>query len=264
MKTLIASVLLLAAGAAAAENSCNLELDAGIRITSDSIDFYNAAQPIYKIVDDKYVVMKGRALMLSQAQQELVVNYATSIRAAVPEVHGMALEGIDLAITGITMAFDNLLGEKNQVSAQLITELTNVKSDVNRYFNAGGPISFNRGVDDTPDFLGKQLETRIERIVETSVQNSGGSLMLAMGKEILLSGGDMEVFEQRMDKFGEQMELQMNAQATGMEARGKKLCDAMVNINALEEQLKQALPAVESFNLIRVNADDVEIAHHKI
>lgn len=264
MKTLIASVLLLAAGAAAAENSCNLELDAGLRISDDSIEFYADEQPTYQIIDDKYLVIKGQAQHLTSAQQALVQAYAAGIRSAIPEVRGMALDGIDLAIEGITLAFDGLLGDKNQISAQLTTELNNVKSDVNRYFSSGEPISFNRGDDDTPDFLGEQFETRMERVVETSVQNSIGRLMFAVGKEVMFSGGNMEAVEARMNKFGEQMELQMNAQATGMEARGKKLCDAMVNINALEEQLKQALPAVESFNLIRVNADDVEIAHHKI
>jgi len=264
MKTLIASVLLLAAGSAAAHNSCNLELDAGVRITDDSIEFYDDDKQTYKIVDDQYLVVKGRALTLTQVQQDLVANYAQSIRSAVPQVRGMALDGIDLAIEAITITFDGLLGEKNQVSAQLMTELNNVKSDVNRYFTEGNPISFNRGNEDTPDFLGKQFETRIERIVETSVQNSIGSIMLAMGKEVLASGGDMEAFEARMNKFGEQMEVQMNAKAVRMEARGEKLCSSMRAVDAHEEQLKHAVPAVEPFNIIRVNVPEVDIAQHKI
>lgn len=264
MKTLIASALLLAAGSAAADNSCNLDLDAGLRISGDSIEFYADEQPAYKIIDDKYLVINGQAQHLTPAQQALVQHYAASIRAAVPEVRGMALAGIDLAIDGVTLAFDGLLGEKNQVSAQLTTELTNVKSDVNRYFSSGEPISFNRGGDDSPDFLGEQFETRMQRIVETSVQNSIGKLMMAMGKEVLLSGGNMEAFEARMEKFGAQMEAQMNMKALGMEARGAKLCSALQAVDAHEEQLKQAVPAVESFNLIRIKTDAIEIAQHSI
>jgi len=264
MKTLIASVLLLTAGSATAHNSCNLELDAGVRITDNSIEFYDENKQTYKIVDDQYLVVKGRTLTLTQVHQDLVASYAQSIRSAVPEVRGMALDGIDLAIEAITITFDGLLGEKNQVSAQLMAELNNVKSDVNRYFTAGNPISFNRGDEDTPDFLGKQFETRVERIVETSVQNSIGSIMIAMGKEVLASGGDMEAFEARMNKFGEQMDLQMNAKASGMEARGEKLCNTIRAVDAHEEQLKRVVPAVESFNVIRVSAQEVDIAHHEI
>lgn len=264
MKTLIASVLLLAAGSASAHNSCNLELDAGVRITDDSIEFYDEDQQTYKIVEDQLLVVKGQVLKLNQMQQDIVTSYAASVRAAVPEVRSMALDGIDLAIEAITITFDGLLGEKNQVSAQLMTELNNVKSDVNRYFTSGNPISFNRGNEDTPDFLGKYFETRVERIVETSVQNSIGSIMIAMGKEVLASGGDMEAFEARMNKFGEQMEVQMNAKAVRMEARGEKLCSSMRVVDAHEEKLKHAVPAVEPFNIIRVNVPEAEIAQHKI
>lgn len=264
MNTLIASVLLLAAGSATAHNSCNLELDAGVRITDESIEFYHEDQQTYKIVEDQYLVVRGQVLKLNQMQQELVTSYAASIRAAVPEVRSMALDGIDLAIDAITITFDGLLGEKNQVSAQLITELNNVKSDVNRYFTAGNPITFNRGNEDTPDFLGKYFETRMERIVETSVQNSIGSIMVAMGKEVLASGGDMDAFEARMNKFGEQMAEQMSAKAMRMEARGEQLCKTIRAVDANEEKLKGVVPAVESFNIIRVNVPDVDIAQHNI
>lgn len=264
MKTLIASVLLLAAGSAAAHNSCNLELDAGLRITDDSIEFFDEDKQTYKIVEDQYLVVNGKPLTLNQSQQEAVEHYAASIRAAVPEVRGMALEGIDLAIEAITITFDSLLGDKNQVSAQLMTELNNVKSDVNRYFTSGNPISFNRGNKDTPDFLGKYFETRVERIVETSVQNSIGSIMIAIGKEVLASGGNMEAFEARMNKFGEQMDTQMNAKAAGMEARGERLCSTMRAVDAHEEQLKHTVPAVAPFNIIHVNVSDVDIAQHEI
>lgn len=264
MKTFIASVLLLTAGSASAQNLCNLELDAGVRITDDSIEFYEGDKQIYKIVEDQYLVVAGDVFKLTRTQQDVVASYAASIRAAVPEVRNMALDGIDLAIDAITITFDSLLGEKNQVSAQLMTELNNVKSDVNRYFTSGKPISFNRGNEGALDFFGKQFETRVERIVETSVQNSIGNIMIAMGKEVLASGGDMAAFEARMNKFGEHMEQRMNAKAVAMEARGENLCRTMRAVDAQEEQLKRAVPAVEAFNVIRANVSEVDVARHEI
>ena len=260
MKTLIASILLLAAGSAAAHTSCNLELDAGVRITADSIEFFAADTPTYKIVDDKYLVVDGRAQLLTGKQQAMVSDFAAGIRSAVPQVHDLALAGIDLAIEGVALTLDNFLGEKNEISAQLTTELKNVKSDVNRYFTSGNPINLNRPGEETPEFLGKQFETRIERIVETSVQNSIGSIMMAVGKEMLLSGGSMEVFEARMNKFGEQMEAQMHARAAGMEARGEQLCSTMRTLDQYEEQLKQLVPAIEQFDVINVDTRQQQVA----
>lgn len=181
MKLFTALVVLMMAGSAAAHNSCDLDLHAGVRITDNSIEFYESDESIYNIIEDQYLEVKGKTQKLTQAQQRLIANYAASIRAAVPEVQGLALDGIDLAIDGVTLAFDSLLGEKNKISAQLNIELTNLKGDVNRHFSSGNSISFNRGGDnDTPDFLGKQFETRLERIVDTSVQDSIGSLMVLL------------------------------------------------------------------------------------
>lgn len=265
MKLFTGLVVLLMAGSAAAHNSCDFDLHAGVRITDNSIEFYDGDESIYKVIEDQYLEVKGKAQKLTQAQQQLVVSYAASIRAAVPEVQGLALDGIDLAIEGVTLAFDSLLGEKNKISTQLMVELTNLKSDVKRHFSSGNPISFNRGGDgDTPDFLGKQFETRLERIVDTSVQDSMGSLMVAVGKEIFASAGNMETFEQRMSKFGEELEAQMNLRATKMESHGKKLCHTMMVIDGIEEQLKQSIPAVEPFNIIQLNMLEGQVAWQKI
>ncbi|MEN0035800.1 MAG: DUF2884 family protein [Cellvibrio sp.] len=262
MKLLTGLVVLLMAGSAAAHNSCNLDLNGGLRITENAIEFYEDDRSIYKIVDDKHLEVRGKIQKLTSAQQSLVANYANHIRAAIPEVKGLALDGIDLAIEGVVLVFDGLLGEKNKVSAQLTTELTNLKGDINRHFNSGAAISFNRKEgDNTTDLLGKQFETRLERIVETSVQESIGSLMLAVGKEFLSSGGNMDAFERRMERFGEEMELQMNARAVQMEARGEKLCNAMVEIDSIEEQLKRSITELESFNVIKVSEQEMHLAH---
>ncbi len=264
MKTITTIVLLAAAGSATAHNSCNMALDAGVRITDKSIEFYNEDKPAYSIVDDQYLIVDGQRLALTSAQRAAVARYASRIRTALPEVRHIALDGIDLAIEAMTITFDGLLGDNNQLSVDLMAELNNIKGDVNRYFSSGNPISINHASDGSLDTLGKQFEARIERLVDTSVQNSIGRIMIAVGKEVLLSGGNMKAFEARMNKFGEQIESQMNAKAAGLESRGQKLCGVIQAIDAREEQLKIAVPAIESFNVIRVNLPEEQIAQHEI
>lgn len=67
-----------------------------------------------------------------------------------------------------------------------------------------------------------------------------------------------------MNKFGEEMEAQMNLRATGMEAQGKKLCHTMMVIDSIEEQLKQSIPALEPFNVIQLKVSEVQVAQQKI
>lgn len=253
MKSLLSFALVLVAGSAVAGESCNLQIDAGLRVSPQVLEFYDHDKTVYQIKDGQYLVVDGERLSLNGAQQALVAQYDRQVRALVPEIRGMALEGIDLAIFGVTAAFDELLGERNKISTQLRGELNHLKGDVRRYFDSE-TISLGREQDDAPELFGKYFETRMERIVETSVQDSIGDIMFALGKEIISAGGDMEAFGARMDRFGKTLEAQMQAQSTRLEARGASLCHAATAINAVEDELRSAVPDIRALDLIRLPA----------
>lgn len=255
MKALISLVLVFAASSAAAGDGCNLQMDAGLRISPGALEFYSEDKTAYQIKDHRYLVVDGKQLNLDNAQQILVTQYDRQVRALVPEVRAMALDGIDLAIVGVTTAFDGLLGERNKISTQLRSELSHLKGDVSRYFD-NEIISLGREHDGAPELFGQYFETRMERIMETSVQDSIGTILLAMGKEILSSGGDMEAFGARMDRFGKTLEAQMQTKATELEVRGASLCRAAAAINATEDQLRDLVPDIRSLDLIRLNSVD--------
>ncbi len=259
MKSLISFLLAVAASSAVAGEGCNLQIDAGLRVSPDVLEFYDQDKAVYQIKDGRYLVVDGKSLSLDAAQQAMVAQYDRQVRTLVPEVRDMALDGIDLAILGVTAAFDELLGERNKVSMQLRDELNHLKGDVRRYFDHE-IISLGREQDDAPELFGKYFETRMERIVETSVQDSIGQIMFAMGKEIIASGGDMEAFGARMDRFGKTLETQMQAQSTRLEARGVSLCHAATAVNATEDRLRSAVPNIRALDLIRINAADTENA----
>ncbi|PUA27328.1 MAG: hypothetical protein B0W54_12095 [Cellvibrio sp. 79] len=255
MKSLISLVLVLAAGSAVAGEGCNLQIGAGLRISPDVLAFYDEDKTAYQIKDHRYLVVDGKPLALDSAQQALVAQYDQQVRALVPEVRGMALEGIDLAIVGVTTAFDGLLGERNKISTQLGGELNHLKGDVRRYFD-NEIIHLGREKDGAPELFGQYFETRMERIMETSVQDSIGTILIAMGKEILSSGGDIEAFGARMDRFGKTLEAQMQTKAAELEMRGASLCRAATAINATEDQLRNLVPDIRALDLIRSSAAD--------
>ena len=242
-------------GMAEAKEACNLQTQAGLRITPASLEFFEDGKAVYRITEQRYLVVDGKQLPLSRAQQSLVGEYDRQVRALVPEVESIALEGIDLAIDGVSLVFDGLLGERNKVSVQLRNELQHLKGDVRRYFD-NGVLTFNRDDQDQSDLFGKYFETRVERIVETSVQDSIGAIMIAIGKEVVGSGGNMDAFEARMERFGQDIEMQMREKAVRMEARGMELCRAATAVNAIEEQLRQSVPDMKQFDLIQMSAAD--------
>lgn len=255
LKQLTAVAVMALVSVSSAAEECNLHTQAGLRVTPAALEFFDNGKSVYRIADQRYLVVDGQQLNLSGAQQTLVSEYDKQVRALVPEVESIALEGIDLAIEGAGLVFDGLLGERNKVSVQLRNELQHLKGDVRRYFDSE-ILSFNRNDKDHSDLFGKYFETRVERIVETSVQDSIGAILIAVGKEMLSSGGNMEAFEARMDRFGRDIEAQMRAKAVRMEARGMELCRAATAVNAIEEQLRQSVPDIQQFDLIQVHSGE--------
>jgi len=256
MKTLIASALILASSttfayeASFSNDSCDADLSGGIKITPDLIEFSKNKKQVYKIVNDEALFVDGEQIDLTYSQQSLVNEYSTSIREVVPEVKDIALDAIDLASDGVNLAFNELLGEGNDVGAEITAQLAEIRTEVDKGFSSDKEIYFDEDGFSGDDFFSKDFEQRIETAVETTVQNSIGSLMIAVGQQMLFSGGDSEAFETRMENFGEKIEHEMESRGEKIEKRGESLCQSVVDIDALEDKLVAEIKELHGIDLL--------------
>lgn len=257
-KTLIAVTVLsvFLSKALYANNSCDVELEAGVTINESSIEFFdsdNNNQTLYKIDDDNNLIVGGDYVSLDNDQQVLVEQYSSNIRAMVPQVRNIALEGVDLALDGVNLAFNELLGEGNDVGADLTHELSSLKEEVSARFTVEHGFTIGENGLDEDELLGEEFEERIESAVETAVMGSMGSLLVALGQEMMFSGGDTNAFEARMESFGENIEYEMESRAEQIEQKADLLCLGVMEINNIEEQLRASIEALESINVITVS-----------
>ncbi|MEW6981705.1 DUF2884 family protein [Colwelliaceae bacterium 6471] len=253
MKTLIATALLLATSGAYAHDSCNVNLEGGLKISKQSIEFYNKDELLYKINNDQTLIINGEALSLNASQQSLVSQYSSSIHAVVPEVQSIVMDGLDLASDGVNMAFNELLGEGNDVGRDLSEELEHIRTKLNAKFSSDEGFYINHDGIDGGDFFGEEFEQHIESVVENAVKNSMGSILIAVGQELLYSGGNTDAFEARMEGFGERIEHEMETRAETIEKRGNELCESALKINELEESMKAEIEELSDFNIISVS-----------
>ena len=264
MKTLIATALIIASSASYAHDnsfssdSCNVDLTGGININSKNITFSKDKMPLYTISNNDTLLINGEEVYLTSSQQSLLREYSTSIRNVVPEVKVIALDAIDLAIDGVNLAFNELLGEGNNVSSELTTQLTGIRGEVESEFSKHKDFYIDEDGFAGEDFFGDDFAQRIESAVESTIQNSLGSLMIAVGQEMLFSGGDMDAFGSKMEKFGEQIEHEMEARGAGLEKRGEALCQSIIAIDKMEEQLKDSIDELSGYNFITAS----ETKHH--
>ncbi len=227
------------------ENSCNIDLNGGVRIEADSITFLADDKVIYRIINDEKLVIKNETIDLTTKQQALVHDYATNIRAVVPQVKNIALKAVDLA-------FGELLGKDNQAINNLTTELTEVRTEVDNYFTQSTPIYIDENGINGAEFLDKNFEQRIENLVEKTMQSAIGNLLVALGQEILTSGDDMSAFEVKMENFGKRIEQEMDSKAQQLKQEASGLCQAIAHIDTLEEQLKKEFPTLANINTLTV------------
>jgi hypothetical protein len=256
MKTLIATALILASSSTFAyetsfsNDSCDADISGGIKITPSAIEFSKSNKQLYKIVNNEALFVDGEQIDLTYSQQSLVTDYSTSIRAVVPQVKDIALDAIDLASDGVNLAFNELLGEGNDVGAEITAQLAEIRAEVDLGFTSDKDIYFDQDGFSGDDFFSKDFEQRIETAVESTVQNSIGSLMIAVGQQMLFSGGDGDAFETRMENFGERIEHEMETRGQKIEKRGEALCQSVIAIDILEDQLANEVEELEGFDLL--------------
>ncbi|MFT5634824.1 MAG: hypothetical protein ACI89T_000254 [Cognaticolwellia sp.] len=260
MKTLIATALIIASSASYAHDnsfsseSCNVDLNGGININAKEIIFSKNKSPLYTITNNDTLIIKGEEIALSSHQKSLLRDYSTHIRDVVPEVKSIALDAIDLAIDGVNLAFNELLGEGNNVSADLTTQLTSIRGEVDAEFSKQKSFYIDEDGFSGKNFFGEDFEQRIESAVESTIKNSLGTLMIAVGQEMIFSGGDMDAFETKMDDFGELIGNEMETRSEGIEKRGEALCQSIIVIDEMEEQLKESIDEILDYDFITANA----------
>lgn len=257
-------VATLSATSVLAHNSCDVELEAGININSNSIEFFNEKKKntLYKIDKDENLILDGETIDLDDEQQALVTQYSTRIKAMVPQTRNIVIEGVNLALEGVNLAFDELLGEGNDVGADLSYELSKLKTQVSTRFTLANGVTIGEDGLEGDELLGDEFEQRIESTVEKAIMRSMGSIMMALGQEMISSGGDSNAFETRMENFGEYMEHEMEARADKIEQEANKLCIAVVEIDKLEEQLKAIVEPLADINVISAHYNERESHHH--
>ena len=179
-----------------AYSACNIELDAGIRLTVKNLEFFTSAKgsdnkkTLYKIENDQRLTVQEKNVNLTPRQQKLVTQYATNIRALVPQVKTVANEGVDISLEGVNSVFNNLLGENNTVGTELTQELSILRDEVVARFTPEHGITIGEnGVENIKDIseqvLGEKFKQRIEASVEKAVINATGSLLVIMTQEML-------------------------------------------------------------------------------
>jgi hypothetical protein len=101
------------------------------------------------------------------------------------------------------------------------------------------------------ELFGEQWEAQFVGAIKHLTADSIGHLMVAIGTQLIFSRENMHDFDQKMERFGEQIEQRVKYQATALKQKANTLCLTLAQVDFAESQLQQIQPLV-SLDVIRL------------
>jgi hypothetical protein len=221
-------------------NKCNVELNGNMQLEDNVLTVVLDNNTDMTIDQDKILYVDGIALTLDTKQQGWVDNYYDGINQAVPQAASIATDAVALASIAMHEVFTELLGSDSTELADLSENLRNLDQQIQYNFYAdNGDIRLDSSSFENGTFFGKQWESQFEKAIKNLATESMGHLMVAIGTQLIFSGEDMHELEQKMDRFGEQMEQKVKYQATELEKKAGVFCATLAQVDFAETQLKR-------------------------
>lgn len=234
-------------------NTCNVELNGNMQLENHVLAATLDNNTRLSIDQDKTLYIDGIALTLNPEQQHWVDNYYNGINQAVPQAAAIATDAVALASTALNEVFTELLGSDNTALADLSDKLRKLDQQIQYHFYAdNGDIRLHSESFKNGGFFGEQWEAQFEEAIEGLVTDSIGHLMLAIGTQLIFSGGDTDEYEQKMQRFGEQIEQKVGYQAAILEKKADALCLTLTQVDFAETQLQQ-IKQLASLDVIQLH-----------
>ncbi|MEP7704836.1 DUF2884 family protein [Paraglaciecola sp. 25GB23A] len=255
MRTLLLAGLLSLNANYALANDCEIEFEGHLQLENRVLTIETDAYKKIVINQQNQLFVNGEKILLSAYQQNLVSDYYAGIYAAAPQAAAIATDAIKLASVTVGEVFSELLGRDSDAIDGLTDKLDELGEHIQtNFYSSNGEIRLNSKDFTEDNFLGNDWEDEFEEAIEEVVSNSIGHLLISIGSEILFSGGDMDAFERKMERFGQDIEQRVDFQSSELEARADALCMSLVSVDQIEAKLQSSIDELAELNVVQITA----------
>lgn len=264
------SLLTLAVGVAAGAQAqahdlhihgdqCSFTTDYDVRVSDAGITFSrDDGTPARIFMHDGQLRVDGRAATVTSADAARLRDYERSVRALLPEVAGIAREGLDIgfsALTAVAVTFAEDGDERTRLLSRLNRDHARALSRIDAGLGSG--VWARHDMEDT---IGDSVEGAVSELVGTV---TAGAVKAA------LSGDQARIaaLEARADSLDKTIDREVDARADQLDARAQALCPKLATLDQLQQQLEFRLPDGSALKLIdhERNADaDRELGKDKV
>lgn len=249
MKGVIVSVLLLfCSWLHAAE--CNMAFTHGILIAPDHIRILQNNRTHVQINADKQLFIRGEWVELNSEDTALVYQYSQGLRKFVPEIVSIAVDGVELGLSSIEAMFTGIGSKAQQAEwRELVRETTFqwmsrfVRTNEHFYL---APQSLN----ELDYFLHGELKPQLDNLTRHTVGAVWGALRDALRhSDSNFERSDNQEW-QSVGQLVDKINLGLDAKAVELEEKSALFCQRMQELDEIEQQLQQRLPALSLYDVV--------------
>ncbi|MBZ9611962.1 DUF2884 family protein [Rheinheimera maricola] len=245
---LLLSLPLLALSLQAAE--CNMAFGHGILIAPDHIRILQNNRTHVQINADKQLFIRGEWATLTEEDTALLHQYSQGLRKFVPEIVSIAVDGVELGLSSIEAMFTGIGSKAQQAEwRELVRETTFqwmsrfVRTNEHFYL---APQSLN----ELDYFLHGELKPQLDNLARHTVGAVWGALRDALRhSDSNFERSDNQEW-QSVGQLVDRINLGLDAKAVELEEKSALFCQRMQELDKIELQLQQRLPALVAYDVV--------------
>ncbi|WP_245560574.1 YggN family protein [Colwellia piezophila] len=235
---------------------CSINLNYGLIINPKHIRIVEQGQTQVQINNSKQLFIRGREIPLSNEQQQLLNSFSEGIRQQVPEIVSIAIEGADIGLKAVNKVVAGLTGENSAAQQKVQAKFDEIKWRIRARFNQSAN-NYYIAPQDLNNF-DKMFAGEFEQEIEAMISASIGSILEAVGQSMLADnsnneyGGETRIstYDKRLTSISQGLELDVTERAKALDKKAAHLCQKLTQLDLVEAQLHQAIPALKNYNLI--------------
>lgn len=260
MKTVTASIILTTAFLAQPalahvelDNQCNMQLHGSVTFDHGDLTIATESGEQVLITPSHQLYVDNQAVDLNSDEQRWVSDYYTSIESAIPMTVEIARDGIKIASYAVTEVFTELLGADNDLTEDFDKLFVDLSSQIDeRFYATDGTYKFDSsGLEG--DWADAAWSQEFDEKVESLVERSTGSLLMAIGRQMMFEDGDMDDFADRMSNVGDIIEQRVEGQADALEGKADALCTVLAKADYAENHMQKNISALSGLDVLEIN-----------
>lgn len=265
MKTLIATAIAasLSFSAFAVESqNCALQFKDDLVINPASVQLQRADQSLWLINSDGQLWLDGKAVTTDANTQQALQQYQQGLRGQAQETVLLVADALEMASDAISRVMTQFGSDNSGVQQGIDKSLAKLRGNLDQLvIKNGDEIRINGSKLHNAD---TEFSKEFEQAIESSMAEMTGSMLMMIGQAMSRGEGNfeqrMEQFGKEMEKFGEELEADMQSRGDALEQRGNAICQNLQQLDQLEQQIQQQVPAMTSYDLINTSEKGLQLS----